>query len=167
MSISGKVRAIKTTAIKRSPTRAQALIGSSLTCISYVIVKYRGTGGFPSPQGSCDAWEFLRLSRGVPPCHPLFALHAGCVGRAKMSRTPAWPRVGGAWCLAPSALVCVKGGSEMGKTSSSIRYDGLQGDRLPFRWAAPLMAMLVIASWVSVIGVACLGRLAVSYLAGI
>jgi len=55
----------------------------------------------------------------------------------------------------------------MAKTSSIFRHEVLQGDRLPFRWAAPLIAMLVIASWGSVIGVACLGRLTISYLAGI
>ena len=59
----------------------------------------------------------------------------------------------------------------MAKTSSIFHHEVLQGDRLPFRWAAPLIAMLVIASWGSVIGVACgvafLGRLTISYLAGI
>ena len=53
------------------------------------------------------------------------------------------------------------------RTSCISCRDGLQGDRLPLKWAAPLIAMLVIATWVSVIGVAWLGRLAISYLVGI
>ena len=53
------------------------------------------------------------------------------------------------------------------RTSCIFCRDGLQGDRLPLKWAAPLIAMLVIATWVSVIGVAWLGRLAISYLVSI
>ena len=55
----------------------------------------------------------------------------------------------------------------MAKISPLPLRDGLQGDRLPFRWAAPLIAMLGIASWFAVFGVACLGRLTISYLLGI
>jgi|KBSMisStandDraft_5_1062788.scaffolds.fasta_scaffold480730_2 hypothetical protein len=57
---------------------------------------------------------------------------------------------------------------EMAKTSSYIpRSYRLGGDRLPLRQAVPLVVTLSIASWVAVIGVVWLGRLAVSYLAGI
>jgi len=40
---------------------------------------------------------------------------------------------------------------EMAKTSSAPRRDGLQCDRLPFRWAALLVAIMAIASWVAII----------------
>jgi len=56
----------------------------------------------------------------------------------------------------------------MAKTSSCIpRNYRLGGDRLPLRRAVPLVATLSIASWAAVIGVVWLGRLAISYLAGI
>jgi len=56
----------------------------------------------------------------------------------------------------------------MAKTSSCIpRNYRLGGDRLPLRRAVPLVVTLGIASWVAVIGVVWLGRLAINYLAGI
>ena len=57
---------------------------------------------------------------------------------------------------------------EMAKTSSYIpRSYRLGGDRLPLRQAVPLVATLSIASWVAVIGVVWLGRLAINCLVGI
>jgi hypothetical protein len=56
----------------------------------------------------------------------------------------------------------------MAKTSSYIpRSYRLGCDPLPLRRAVPLVAILSVASWVAVIGVVWLGRLAINYLAGI
>jgi hypothetical protein len=54
----------------------------------------------------------------------------------------------------------------MAKASFIPRRDGLLCGRLPLRRALPLIATLSIASWVAVIGVIYLGRLAISYLVG-
>jgi len=58
-------------------------------------------------------------------------------------------------------------GREMAKTSSAPRRNGLHCDRLPFRWAALLIAILGIASWAAVIGVVRLVWLAIRNLVGI
>jgi hypothetical protein len=55
----------------------------------------------------------------------------------------------------------------MGKTSYMPRRDELRGNRLPWKRALALIAALSIASWVAVIGVIHLGRLAISHLVGI
>jgi hypothetical protein len=54
----------------------------------------------------------------------------------------------------------------MAKTSSMPRRNALQGKRLPWKRALPLIAALSTGSWVAMIGVIYLGRRLARWLVG-